>query len=131
MPRLLRNKPGKGLSASAGAGKLSVMTADLTLQQSTQDLALRVATAYFNVLAARGGSVESLVRAHWATYGRNYYSRHDYEAVESAGASPAVPTIAISTMSAAGSVASRTNPSAPENTSAPVPSAFAALSARS
>ncbi|WP_127996327.1 alpha-D-glucose phosphate-specific phosphoglucomutase [Piscinibacter defluvii] len=42
---------------------------------------------WLNVLAVRGGSVESLVRAHWATYGRNYYSRHDYEAVDSAGAS--------------------------------------------
>jgi phosphoglucomutase len=41
---------------------------------------------WLNVLAVRGGSVESLVRAHWATYGRNYYSRHDYEAVDSAGA---------------------------------------------
>ena len=33
--------------------KISVMQADLTLQQSAQDLTLRVATAYFNVLAAR------------------------------------------------------------------------------
>ena len=33
--------------------KIAVMAADLTLQQSTQDLTLRVATAYFNVLAAR------------------------------------------------------------------------------
>ncbi|MCW5662588.1 MAG: alpha-D-glucose phosphate-specific phosphoglucomutase [Piscinibacter sp.] len=41
---------------------------------------------WLNVLAVRGGSVESLVRAHWASYGRNYYSRHDYEAVDSAGA---------------------------------------------
>lgn len=41
---------------------------------------------WLNVLAVRGGSVESLVRAHWAAYGRNYYSRHDYEAVDSAGA---------------------------------------------
>lgn len=41
---------------------------------------------WLNVLAVRGGSVESLVRAHWASYGRNYYSRHDYEAVDSAAA---------------------------------------------
>lgn len=41
---------------------------------------------WLNVLAVRGGSVESLVRAHWAQYGRNYYSRHDYEAVDSAAA---------------------------------------------
>ncbi|MBX3607782.1 MAG: alpha-D-glucose phosphate-specific phosphoglucomutase [Piscinibacter sp.] len=41
---------------------------------------------WLNILAVRGGSVESLVRAHWAQYGRNYYSRHDYEAVDSAAA---------------------------------------------
>ncbi len=37
---------------------------------------------WLNVLAATGQSVEALVRAHWAQYGRNYYSRHDYEAVD-------------------------------------------------
>lgn len=41
---------------------------------------------WLNILAATGGSVESLVRAHWARFGRNYYSRHDYEGVDSAGA---------------------------------------------
>ncbi len=41
---------------------------------------------WLNILAAKGGSVESLVRAHWAQHGRNYYSRHDYEAIESVAA---------------------------------------------
>ena len=41
---------------------------------------------WLNILAATGQSVEQLVRAHWATYGRNYYSRHDYEAIDSAAA---------------------------------------------
>ncbi len=36
---------------------------------------------WLNVIAARGESVEQIVRAHWATYGRNYYTRYDYEAV--------------------------------------------------
>jgi phosphoglucomutase len=27
--------------------------------------------------------VEAIVREHWSTYGRNYYCRHDYEAVDS------------------------------------------------
>jgi phosphoglucomutase len=37
---------------------------------------------WLNILAARRGeSVERIVRAHWARYGRNYYARHDYEAV--------------------------------------------------
>jgi phosphoglucomutase len=38
---------------------------------------------WLNILAATGQSVESLVRAHWARFGRNFYSRHDYEAVAS------------------------------------------------
>ena len=41
---------------------------------------------WLNILAATGQSVETLVRAHWAQYGRNYYSRHDYEAIETAAA---------------------------------------------
>ena len=41
---------------------------------------------WLNILALRGGSVESLVRAHWARFGRNYYSRHDYEAIDAAAA---------------------------------------------
>ena len=36
---------------------------------------------WLNLLAATGESVESLVRKHWQTYGRNVYSRHDFEAV--------------------------------------------------
>ena len=31
----------------------------------------------------RGESVKEIAAKHWATYGRNYYSRHDYEAVDS------------------------------------------------
>ena len=38
---------------------------------------------WLNVLAARKESVADIVRTHWKTYGRNYYSRHDYEGVDS------------------------------------------------
>jgi phosphoglucomutase len=38
---------------------------------------------WLNVLAVRQESVEQIVRSHWQQYGRNYYSRHDYEAVDS------------------------------------------------
>ncbi|MGB3405341.1 MAG: alpha-D-glucose phosphate-specific phosphoglucomutase [Microcoleaceae cyanobacterium] len=38
---------------------------------------------WLNILAARGESVEQIVKNHWQEYGRNYYSRHDYEEVES------------------------------------------------
>lgn len=38
---------------------------------------------WLNILAVRQQSVEQIVREHWQTYGRNYYSRHDYEGVDS------------------------------------------------
>lgn len=38
---------------------------------------------WLNVLAVRQESVEAIVTQHWKTYGRNYYSRHDYEEVAS------------------------------------------------
>jgi phosphoglucomutase len=37
---------------------------------------------WLNLLAASGKSVNTLVSEHWAEYGRNYYSRHDYEAID-------------------------------------------------
>ena len=41
---------------------------------------------WLNILAARGESVEQIVHSHWQKYGRNFYSRHDYEEVEKEGA---------------------------------------------
>jgi phosphoglucomutase len=41
---------------------------------------------WLNILAVRGESVEAIVKDHWKTYGRNYYSRHDYEEVDQARA---------------------------------------------
>lgn len=41
---------------------------------------------WLNILAARGESVNAIVLDHWATYGRNYYTRHDYDEVDSAAA---------------------------------------------
>ena len=38
---------------------------------------------WLNILARRGESVEEIVRAHWREFGRNYYTRHDYEEVPS------------------------------------------------
>ena len=38
---------------------------------------------WLNIIAAVNMSVEEIVRAHWKKYGRNFYSRHDYEAVDS------------------------------------------------
>ncbi|WP_299609309.1 alpha-D-glucose phosphate-specific phosphoglucomutase [uncultured Tateyamaria sp.] len=45
---------------------------------------------WLNILAVTGKSVSELMAEHWATYGRNYYSRHDYEAVDSAAANKLV-----------------------------------------
>jgi phosphoglucomutase len=39
---------------------------------------------WLNILAVRGESVEAIVRDHWQRYGRNFYSRHDYEGVDAA-----------------------------------------------
>jgi phosphoglucomutase len=41
---------------------------------------------WLNILAASGKSVAELLSDHWRTFGRNYYSRHDYEAVDAARA---------------------------------------------
>lgn len=37
---------------------------------------------WLNILAVTGKSVTEILAEHWARYGRNYYSRHDYEAVD-------------------------------------------------
>ena len=41
---------------------------------------------WLSILAARGESVKEIVTKHWASFGRNYYSRHDYEEVDAARA---------------------------------------------
>lgn len=41
---------------------------------------------WLNILAVRKLSVDRIVVDHWGTYGRNYYSRHDYEEVDAAAA---------------------------------------------
>ncbi len=39
---------------------------------------------WLDILAARQESIADIVKAHWATYGRDYYTRHDYEGIDSA-----------------------------------------------
>jgi len=36
---------------------------------------------WLNIVAARGQSVADIVKEHWQDFGRNYYSRHDYEEI--------------------------------------------------
>ncbi|WP_411282159.1 alpha-D-glucose phosphate-specific phosphoglucomutase [Gemmatimonas sp.] len=38
---------------------------------------------WLNIVAERGQTVEAIVREHWARFGRNYYTRYDYEGVPS------------------------------------------------
>ncbi|MGV3708005.1 MAG: alpha-D-glucose phosphate-specific phosphoglucomutase [Gemmatimonas sp.] len=41
---------------------------------------------WLNIVAARQQSVETIVREHWAKFGRNFYTRYDYEEVPTAAA---------------------------------------------
>ncbi len=45
---------------------------------------------WLNILAVRKESAKDIATKHWATYGRNYYSRHDYEEVDSGAANKLV-----------------------------------------
>ena len=48
-------------------------------------------------------SVEEIVKEHWATYGRNFYTRYDYEGVETEKAN-AVMQLLLSKQSGAGQI---------------------------
>jgi phosphoglucomutase len=37
---------------------------------------------WLNILSASGKPVAQIAEEHWARFGRNYYARHDYEAIE-------------------------------------------------
>lgn len=37
---------------------------------------------WLNIIAATKKSIRQIMKEHWHTYGRNYYSRHDYENVD-------------------------------------------------
>jgi phosphoglucomutase len=41
---------------------------------------------WLSILAARGQSVQQIATEHWARYGRNYYTRHDHEDLDTATA---------------------------------------------
>ncbi len=44
---------------------------------------LWAALFWLNILAVRQQSVAAIVQEHWQIFGRNYYTRHDYENLES------------------------------------------------
>jgi phosphoglucomutase len=41
---------------------------------------------WLNLIAVKKQPVSEIVREHWLKYGRDYFTRHDYEAVDSASA---------------------------------------------
>lgn len=41
---------------------------------------------WLNILAVRRQSVAEILQGHWAEFGRNYYSRHDYEDIDNTAA---------------------------------------------
>ena len=48
---------------------------------------------WLDILSARKVSVAAIMADHWATYGRNYYARHDYEEVDATGANALVKAL--------------------------------------
>lgn len=42
---------------------------------------------WLNLIAVKQQSVEQITRAHWQQYGRHYYTRHDYEGIDTEQAS--------------------------------------------
>ncbi len=41
---------------------------------------------WLNLIAVKKQTVSEIVRSHWSKYGRDYFTRHDFEAVDSANA---------------------------------------------
>ncbi|MFN3938281.1 MAG: alpha-D-glucose phosphate-specific phosphoglucomutase [Gemmobacter sp.] len=68
--------------------------------------------AWLNILAARQAGVAEVLATHWRRFGRNFYSRHDYEALPLAeaaavmdrlrGALPGLPGTVVAGMTVAG-----------------------------
>lgn len=48
---------------------------------------------WLNVIAVKRMSVEAILKAHWLEYGRNVYSRHDYEAIPTEAANSVITHI--------------------------------------
>ena len=51
---------------------------------------------WLNILAKRDSSVAKILKDHWRTFGRDYYSRHDFEALEADRANALVDELTLS-----------------------------------
>lgn len=58
---------------------------------------------WLNLIAAKEQKVEDITRAHWARFGRHYYTRHDFEAIDSQKANELMTHLRETTSSLAGS----------------------------
>lgn len=59
---------------------------------------------WLNILAVTGKPVIEIAREHWARFGRNYYARHDYEAIEIARANALMAALEASLPSLPGQI---------------------------
>ncbi len=58
---------------------------------------------WLSVIVARKESVQDIAREHWTTYGRNYYTRHDYEDLDTPAAQALMQAVGDKIPSLAGS----------------------------
>jgi phosphoglucomutase len=59
---------------------------------------------WLNLIAVKKQPVSEIVRNHWSQYGRDYFTRHDYEAVDSANAQEMISELKAKLPSLAGQV---------------------------
>lgn len=59
---------------------------------------------WLNILAERRESVREIMESHWRRFGRNYYSRHDYEALPAEAAARVMDSLRARLASLPGSV---------------------------
>lgn len=67
-----------------GAGRITICgeeSAGASSNHVREKDGLWAVLMWLNIIAVRRQSVADILSDHWATYGRHYYSRHDYEAV--------------------------------------------------
>ena len=61
---------------------------------------------WLNLIAVKKQSVEEITRSHWQRFGRHYYTRHDYEAIDSEAANLLMNNLREKTPSLAGTTLS-------------------------
>lgn len=64
---------------------------------------------WLNLIAVKQQSVEEITRAHWKQFGRHYYTRHDYEAIDIEDANSLMKNLRNKTTSLTGTTISDLN----------------------